>query len=128
VGTRRCVLWLDDLENHLGTGGLTRRGRARLGRRAISPSDRGNPASGKKALFNSEAVARKRTLQKLAASSSLASAKVPSRQQALLGRLRAVGADQQVNTLADRAARHADLSDPSAMVALLDHLRAAGAD
>ena len=30
ASTRRCVLWLDDLENYLGTGGLTRAGIARL--------------------------------------------------------------------------------------------------
>jgi tetratricopeptide (TPR) repeat protein len=28
--TRRCVLWLDDLENYLGVGGLTRAGIARM--------------------------------------------------------------------------------------------------
>lgn len=30
AGTRRCVLWLDDLENYLGPGGLTREGVARV--------------------------------------------------------------------------------------------------
>ena len=30
AGTRRCVLWLDDLENYLGPGGLTRAGVARV--------------------------------------------------------------------------------------------------
>ena len=30
AGTRRCVLWLDDLENYLGPGGLTRAGIARV--------------------------------------------------------------------------------------------------
>jgi Tetratricopeptide repeat len=30
VGARRCVLWLDDLENYLGPGGLTREGVARV--------------------------------------------------------------------------------------------------
>lgn len=30
AGTRRCVLWLDDLENYLCPGGLTRAGVARV--------------------------------------------------------------------------------------------------
>jgi hypothetical protein len=30
AGTRRCVLWLDDLENYLGSEGLTREGVARV--------------------------------------------------------------------------------------------------
>jgi tetratricopeptide (TPR) repeat protein len=30
AGARRCVLWLDDLENYLGPGGLTREGVARV--------------------------------------------------------------------------------------------------
>ena len=30
IATRRCVLWLDDLENYLGTGGLTRTDIARM--------------------------------------------------------------------------------------------------
>ena len=30
AGTRRCVLWLDDLERYLGPGGLTRAGVARV--------------------------------------------------------------------------------------------------
>ena len=36
AGTRRCVLWLDDLERYLGPGGLTRAGVARVvaGRRS----------------------------------------------------------------------------------------------
>jgi tetratricopeptide (TPR) repeat protein len=36
AGTRRCVLWLDDLERYLGPGGLTRAGVSRLlaGKRA----------------------------------------------------------------------------------------------
>ena len=44
----------------------------------------------------------------------------------LLGRLREVGAEEQVTVLAERAAAHAPLADPRAVGLLLDALREAG--